>query len=395
MQRKGAKLWALAIALSASPAPIPAFAKDAAPAAQLQQTQKEIAEAQTTQAKIQAQSDQVETELAVLQAQLVKIASTAQKSEADLSAAEERLKTLSAQLEVKDKEFKSHEAHLSAVVQAAISLSHTPPEAMVMMPGDVTKTMKAARALKMASDSVKAETNALGVQMIELRMMKDKVAREHDDLAARQADLDNQQKDLVAKLAERKTLQKKLGLQAKEAETRLAGLARKTQDLQQLIEKVEQDRKAEAEAAAEAENERRKAKAHSFAEAKGHIRTPVSGRLVQRFGASGGKNDTAKGITIETRAHAAVTAPFDGEVVFTGPFLKYGKMVIIHHSDGFHTLLAGLEKIDVEVGQFLLEGEPIGAMGDDADATELYVELRKDNQPIDPAPWMNALSKHR
>ena len=68
-------------------------------------------------------------------------------------------------------------------------------------------------------------------------------------------------------------------------------------------------------------------------------------------------------------------------------------MVIIHHSDNFHTLLAGLQKIDVEVGQFLLEGEPIGAMGDDADEQELYVELRKDNQPIDPAPWMSALKR--
>ena len=370
---------------------IPAYAKDAAPVAQLEQTQKEIQDAQSTQTKIQQQAQAVEAELTGLQAQLVKLAVTAQKSEADLTASEDRQRLLASQLDAKNKEFKTRQSHLSVLVQAAISLSHTPPEAMIMMPGDVTRTMKAARALKMASEAVKTETTSLGLQLTELQHMEAKLAHDHAALAAKQADLDTQQKDLVSKLTERKSLQKRLGLQAKETQTRLTTLAKKTEDLQDLIEKVEQDRKPKA----AAENERRKAKSHSFADAKGHIRTPVSGKLTEKFGTSTGKNDSAKGITIQTRSRAAVTAPFDGEVVFTGPFLKYGKMVIIHHSDNFHTLLAGLEKIDVEVGQFLLEGEPIGAMGEDADATELYVELRKDNQPIDPAPWMNALTKRK
>ncbi len=88
-----------------------------------------------------------------------------------------------------------------------------------------------------------------------------------------------------------------------------------------------------------------------------------------------------------------MTAPFDGEVVYTGPFLNYGQLVIIRHSDDFHTLLAGLVKIDVNVGQFLLEGEPIGAMGESDSGNRLYVELRHKNQPIDPAPWINGLNK--
>jgi septal ring factor EnvC (AmiA/AmiB activator) len=80
-------------------------------------------------------------------------------------------------------------------------------------------------------------------------------------------------------------------------------------------------------------------------------------------------------------------------VVFTGPFLTYGQMVIIRHSDDFHTLLAGLVKIDVTVGQFLLEGEPIGAMGDSESSNRLYIELRQNNQPIDPASWIKGLNK--
>lgn len=367
---------------------MPAFAasKKAAPQDELQQTRKELEATKGEQEKITAQTIQLEAELTQLQAQLIKIAATTQKSENSLSIAEDKLRILTTQYNAKSKEFKAREGHLSALVSAAISLSHTPPEAMVMMPGDVTRTMKAARALKMASESVKAETQSLGLQLAELQQMKDKVARDRDALEVQQEDLDAQQKDLVDKLKQRKTLQKQLGLQARHTTERLAQLAKKTHDLQDLVEKVEQNR-------SEAENQRKRASAHSFADAKGHIRTPVSGKVIAKFGSSEGKNATAKGLTIQTRSRASVTAPFDGEVVFTGPFLQYGKMVIIHHSDNFHTLLAGLQKIDVEVGQFLLEGEPIGAMGDDADATELYVELRKDNQPIDPAPWMSAFNK--
>lgn len=367
--------------------------KPPAPKEELQKTEKEMQAAQTRKEQIEEQTSEVEEELAELQSQLVKLASTAQHSESDLSASEDRLRILNTQLAKKTAEFKSRQHHLSALVQASIKLSHTPPEAMVMMPGDVTSTMKAARALKMASDSVRAEAQSLGLQMAELQKLKDKVAKNRDELATRQATLDSQRKDLVEKLKQRKTLQRQLGQQAKQTGDRLALLARKTEDLQQLVEKVEQDRKTEADEKTAAENTRKKARSHSFKAAKGHIRTPVSGKLLRRFGSSEGKNTTSKGLTIATRARAAVTAPFDGEVVFTGPFLQYGQMVIIHHSDNFHTLLAGLQKIDVEVGQFLLEGEPIGAMGEGTDEQELYVELRNDNQPIDPAPWMSAFSK--
>ena len=105
-----------------------------------------------------------------------------------------------------------------------------------------------------------------------------------------------------------------------------------------------------------------------------------------------GRNETSKGITITTRAGAQVTAPYDAEVLFTGPFMEYGKVVILSHSDGFHTLLARLAKIDVSVGDLLLEGEPIGSMGD-KDTNRLYIEIRSKNHPIDPAQWIRGLKK--
>ena len=92
---------------------------------------------------------------------------------------------------------------------------------------------------------------------------------------------------------------------------------------------------------------------------------------------------------IETPASAGVVAPYDGEVVYAGLFRDYGKMVILRHSGDYHTLLSGMESINVSPGQNLLEGEPIGAMGKSSDdgKPKLYVEMRKSGKAIDPMAW--------
>ncbi len=56
-----------------------------------------------------------------------------------------------------------------------------------------------------------------------------------------------------------------------------------------------------------------------------------------------------------------------------------------------------MERISVDLGQFVLTGEPVAVMGDGSQASAtvitapkqpvLYVEFRKDGTPIDPSPW--------
>ncbi len=97
----------------------------------------------------------------------------------------------------------------------------------------------------------------------------------------------------------------------------------------------------------------------------------------------------AKGVTIATRSRAQVISPADGVVLFAGPFRGYGQLLIIEYGDGYHMLLAGMDRIDAAVGQSLLAGEPVGTMTD-TNAPELYVELRHEGQPINPLPWLTA-----
>jgi len=127
----------------------------------------------------------------------------------------------------------------------------------------------------------------------------------------------------------------------------------------------------------------------TFPGVPGSLVRPVAGLLIGNFGAVDATGSRAKGILIQTRAGATVLAPFDGQVIYRGPFRSYGEILIIQHGGGYHSVLAGLGRSDAAVGQWVLAGEPVGAMGSPQDGkAQLYVELRRDGHPIDPAPWL-------
>jgi murein hydrolase activator len=114
---------------------------------------------------------------------------------------------------------------------------------------------------------------------------------------------------------------------------------------------------------------------------------PVSGELVQRFGDADRDGRPGQGLTIQGVLDGVVVAPFDGQVDYIGPFQGYGLILIIRHAGGYHSLLAGLDHVDVTTGQWLLAGEPVGSLPDAADkgtGAAFYFELRRDGRPVDP-----------
>ena len=125
----------------------------------------------------------------------------------------------------------------------------------------------------------------------------------------------------------------------------------------------------------------------SFANAKGKITRPAKGEIITSYGQELSKGVSSKGIVIKTRESAQIIAPYDGSVIFSGPFKGYGNLIIIDHGEGYVSLLAGMSMADVQSGQSVLAGEPVGFMPD-TDMAKLYMEIRKDQNPINPAPWL-------
>src|SRR5258705_6571848 len=151
--------------------------------------------------------------------------------------------------------------------------------------------------------------------------------------------------------------------------------------LRGMMAKADQDQKSAARAAAAASlqgapaalngkpnlgalrDPARMSPAIAFASAKGLFAMPVNGVKIREFGASDGAGGVERGISLATRAGAQVTTPCDGWVVYAGPFRSYGQLLILNAGGGYHVLIAGMERISVNIGQFVLTGEPVATMG--------------------------------
>jgi murein DD-endopeptidase MepM/ murein hydrolase activator NlpD len=100
------------------------------------------------------------------------------------------------------------------------------------------------------------------------------------------------------------------------------------------------------------------------------------------------------GIDIDGVTGDPVVAAGTGTVLLAGMapagYSGYGNVVLIGHSGGIATLYAHLSRVDVALGQAIQQGQQIGAIGATGEATgdHLHFEVRVDNKPVDPMPWL-------
>ncbi len=125
---------------------------------------------------------------------------------------------------------------------------------------------------------------------------------------------------------------------------------------------------------------------------RGSLIRPVIGTSVSGDSAGPGRTPgTAgpQGLWFRSNGGAQAVAPTDSEVVFAGAYQRFGQVLILEIAGGYHLLLAGFGRIDVQIGDLVLAGEPVGVLPE-GDIAQLYLELRRNSQTMDPAPWMSA-----
>jgi septal ring factor EnvC (AmiA/AmiB activator) len=361
---------------------------------ELSSTLSDIKASDARQKALEDKRQQIEEELKHIQSQTVGLAKDEGKQEEELSSYEDKLRILEEQKQQKTASLGARQKELSAMISAMIKLRSIPPQAIIAMPGKLDETLATARALNVVTHTIEEESASLKGQIIELEALQSKIHKSRDTITQRKSALEERRKQLSVKLDERTQLESELGGKEKAERERVAGLTAKSKSLQDLVDSLARSERswfAERGGTASAITKHEKntaGKMRSFAAAKGDIALPAAGKIISHYDNPKAATTFSKGIVIETRNDAQVVAPYDGEVVFAGRFRDYGRMVIIRHSNDFHTLLSGLGTINCTPGQFLIEGEPVGAMGDSDDGNRLYMELRKEGKPIDPSGWI-------
>jgi len=125
---------------------------------------------------------------------------------------------------------------------------------------------------------------------------------------------------------------------------------------------------------------------------RGSLRVPVIGSAEPGDPAGPGRTpgvNSPQGLWFSARSQAQAVAPGDSEVVFAGSYQNLGLVLILEILGGYHLTLAGLGRIDVHIGDLVLAGEPVGVLPN-GNAARLYMELRRNGQTVDLAPWMSA-----
>jgi septal ring factor EnvC (AmiA/AmiB activator) len=136
---------------------------------------------------------------------------------------------------------------------------------------------------------------------------------------------------------------------------------------------------------------------------------PVPGTVLRGFDEPDAAGVRRPGMTLAAPPLSLVTAPAPAEVRYAGPFLDYGYVVFLEPEPETLIVIAGMQQLFVVTGARVEAGAPLGMLGGrDLDVEEylmlpsdgnstigsetLYIELRRERRPVDPAPWFAALN---
>ncbi|MEP3046813.1 MAG: peptidoglycan DD-metalloendopeptidase family protein [Roseibium sp.] len=376
------------------------------------------------QAAIAREIQSLDRDRETLNSKIISSADTIKSLETELNDTERRLRRLGENEDAVKISLITRRDILAEVLAALQRIGRKPPPALAVRPSDALSAVRSAILLNAVMPELKVETEALAADLEELYRLKSVIAEEKTRLMGNAMRLAEEKSRLELLLSAKRQEHTKSVRILEDEKRRAQELAEKAGSLKELIANLE----AEIESARQAAEKSRQAAlnternrsrnvdpfsdpgrlapAIAFQETKGQLPLPVSGTMLKDYGQDDDFGGVTEGQSIATRPGSNVTAPADGWVVYSGPFRSFGQLLILNTGDGYHVLLAGMNRIDAELGQFVLAGEPVGIMGATHWASAstfgmgstqpiLYVEFRKDGRAIDPTPWWDRTEEEK
>jgi murein hydrolase activator len=423
----------------------------------LEKNRRQLDEAQKRGQGLETDLGQLKAERERLNASLVETARLVQKGEGQMSAIEARLGELETQETMLRGSLSQRHDSIARLLAAMQRMGRNPPPVMITRREDALTMVRSAMMLATAFPQLRDQALSLAGRLNELARVMADIRTEGDKLKAETTRLNDTRTRLAQLMESKRQSSSERQAELEKVRKEAAEIAQNVTDLNELIVRLDKavtahigpdsgavaganPSSAQMEVAALPEtkvtlpgsavtadpdagsqkavgasiaaielapkgtqvaslNPGRMKPAMPFLRAKGAVLLPVQGRRVLAFGDRTQYGGQSKGLVLETRHSAQVTSPCDGWIVFAGEFRTFGQLLIINAGDGYHILLAGLSQIDVQLGQFVLTGEPVGLMtaapkaakaNTQGNAPVLYIEFRKDNKPIDPESWWAA-----
>ena len=384
-------LLVLGICLAATPAIIaPASANDIEN--RLEAVQQDLDKSREKRANLDKAARKAAAELRAVKRQGVNLARKMHRHSADADRIEAQLNSLEERERTKTEKMQQRKAQLSVTLAALQRLARMPTATLVAVPQSTDKTIRTAILLRAAVPELQRDAMSLGDDLRALTSLRDQISADKVALTDSLARLKAERKSLAALTSDKFKLLKNMKSAERAAAQKAARLSARAGNLRELLEKlsIRQNRPAlrapgSAPVALIPVPARKPAVTPPVTISRGVL--PAPGRIVTTFGAKMPNGTLSKGVFVVTRPSAAVVAPIPGRVVFAGQFRGYGNLVILELRDKGHALISGMSRIDAQVGDDVLVGEPLGEMTPSTGtAPKLYFELRKRGRPINPMP---------
>ncbi len=400
MRRPRIKAALTALSLCATLATVPldvaaqAHSEDmpdsAGPPRTLEDVENEIKRERESEADLLLRTQGIREELRKLRELLVHSAATTQRREATLMRYERELRDLEARERAAAGDFGRRREQLAETVGALHRIALRPPVTLVTRAERANDAVRGALMLRTFVAELERKAAQLRDEIAGYDLLREAIRQSRGAVAAAGSDLGRARRSLAGLIERKQALLTETEQDRARQKARLEALTAEAKTLRELLAKLEREKAGATTSRAAAVTEPEPGRIRSFAGARGQLVLPALGAVVPRFGPEEKFGEFSKGLFIEARSGAQAVAPFDGQVVFAGPFRGYGRILIIEHRDGYHSLIVGLGRIDAAVAQWVLAGEPIGTVGEhEAQGSQVYVEIRQSGRPVDPANWFS------
>lgn len=327
------------------------------------------------------------------------LAARIQQAEADIEVAQARLAiarsaraAVTARLAAKQEPT----ARLAAALQTA---ARRPLALSALQPGSLEDVVHLRAVLASTVPQIRARTASLRSELDRGRALEAEAARAVEELRGGEAALRQRRGELAA-LEQQQRLASRAarGAALREAERALA-LAEEARDLDGLVGKLGEIAALRRELAAlpgpvlrpanlaaALPSDPAPAPVATSAASPRDFQLPVQGRTLIGFGAPRESGIASTGLTLAPAKGAQVVAPARGRVAFAGAYRGFGRIVIIEHEGGWTSLVTGMERVDVAVGDSVIGGSPLGRAS--GGVQPLTIELRRDGKPVNPLQYL-------
>ncbi|MEE4153396.1 MAG: peptidoglycan DD-metalloendopeptidase family protein [Erythrobacter sp.] len=373
--------------------------------AQLEAAIEASAEAKARARGFEQAAQEAEEAATRLQQEAAALAAQIQASEADIVAARARFSLAQVARARLSRRLAARRQPLVRLTAALQTTARRPLALSALQPGSLKELVYMRAVLGSAVPEIRARTQGLREDLARGRALERRASRALAAVSANERALRERREALAALEARQRISSREARANAAREAQRALALAESARDLDGLVDQLSAAAALREELAALPGPVRRPAR---LGQASGDpvapaseptprpaarpaarppvIQLPVQGRTLAGFGERRASGLRSRGVTLAPVPGAQIVVPAAGRIAFAGPYEGFGRIVIIEHPGGWTSVVTGMARTAVAIGQSVLRGEPLGVAG--SANQPITIELRRGADPVNPLNYI-------